>query len=448
MNGPDGFGSGQPDGMLAGMADGSVRFISKNVDSRVLEQLATINGGENDKTPEKPEPVAAKPVEKPPAPPTTDTTRPGQTADVAARLAQRIPAIELRDRPLGEAVEFLAALGNLPITFDLDTMAELGVGLNDPVSVRLSDATVGEILRKVLAGRGLDYVIESGQVLVTGPENRRSELRRVRYTVSDLTDGRPAALAELAVLVEKLVAPDSWSSAGGRGSIRPETDALIVTQTAPVHHQVLVFCEKLRVARGESLRSRLDPRRFELSSRPLRARAKLQQPVTVNFHDPTPLVEITSHLAALSGTSILIDRLSLAAARIDPQAACTLTVEKEPLSAALVKLLAPLGLAYRAIDADTLEVTTRKAAADRLEIEFYRVDKLLSKDPTAAALLERIKARVAASTWNDAGGPGVLHFDKPAGCLIVLQSQAIQAELERLLSTWQAEQKRLSDAKP
>ncbi len=30
FNGPDGFGSGQPDGMLAGMADGSVRFLSKD----------------------------------------------------------------------------------------------------------------------------------------------------------------------------------------------------------------------------------------------------------------------------------------------------------------------------------------------------------------------------------------------------------------------------------
>ncbi|MCR4413789.1 MAG: DUF1559 domain-containing protein, partial [Thermoguttaceae bacterium] len=45
VNGPDGFGSGQPDGMLAGMADGSVRFVSKDVDPAVLEQLATIRGG-------------------------------------------------------------------------------------------------------------------------------------------------------------------------------------------------------------------------------------------------------------------------------------------------------------------------------------------------------------------------------------------------------------------
>ena len=43
INGPDGFGSGQPDGMLAGMADGSVRFLTKNMAPVVLEQLARIN---------------------------------------------------------------------------------------------------------------------------------------------------------------------------------------------------------------------------------------------------------------------------------------------------------------------------------------------------------------------------------------------------------------------
>ena len=46
VNGPDGFGSGQPDGMVAGMADGSVRFLSKNIDPHVMEQLASVRGGQ------------------------------------------------------------------------------------------------------------------------------------------------------------------------------------------------------------------------------------------------------------------------------------------------------------------------------------------------------------------------------------------------------------------
>ena len=52
----------------------------------------------------------------------------------------------------------------------------------------------------------------------------------------------------------------------------------------------------------------------------------------------------------------------------------------------------------------------------------------------AAELAERLKARVAASTWTDAGGLGEVYFDPPPQCLIVLQSQPVQAAIERLLA--------------
>src|SRR5208337_2662272 len=46
INGPDGFGSGQADGVVAGMADGSVRFLSKNIDPEVMEKLAIVHNVE------------------------------------------------------------------------------------------------------------------------------------------------------------------------------------------------------------------------------------------------------------------------------------------------------------------------------------------------------------------------------------------------------------------
>jgi len=46
INGPDGFGGSGPQGAQFGLADGSVRFISSNIDPQVLEALSTINGGE------------------------------------------------------------------------------------------------------------------------------------------------------------------------------------------------------------------------------------------------------------------------------------------------------------------------------------------------------------------------------------------------------------------
>ena len=46
INGPDGIGSPFPGGMNAGLSDGSVRFISENIDPEVFKALITINGGE------------------------------------------------------------------------------------------------------------------------------------------------------------------------------------------------------------------------------------------------------------------------------------------------------------------------------------------------------------------------------------------------------------------
>lgn len=458
VNGPDGFGSGQPDGMLAGMADGSVRFISKDIDPSVLEQLATINdrGGATavavgpkppapkqgpDRLEPKPSgpgegPNDTEPEDVPPElpPDEGDEQPPPAPVDVKARLADTVPEIELREVPLGEAIDTLAGLSTVPMTFDPEAMQRLGVTVHDPVTVRLSAATVGQVLDGVLSSRGLAAVVEDGQVLLTDPADQREKLWSRKYTVSDLTGEEPAAVAELAALIEKLVAPESWRRSGGRGSIKPDGGALAVVQTGVVHHQILVFCEKLRNARGKPLRSRHDPARFTLKTRLARAKQALGRPVTANFHEPTPLIKVLAYLGGLAETDILLDRLALGAAGLWDRSRASVTVEKRPLGEALDEALGPLGLRYRVIDATTLQVTTPKAIAARLELEFYPVAELLSGGRTGPALVEQIKGRLAASTWSDAGGPAVLHFDAPSNCLIVLQSQPVQGELERLLA--------------
>ena len=86
----------------------------------------------------------------------------------------------------------------------------------------------------------------------------------MRYTVSDLTGDDKEAVAQLAALVRKLVAPESWQGNSGRGTIDTDGGTLVVTQTGDVHQQMLVFCEKLRDARQKPLRSHEDPQRFVL----------------------------------------------------------------------------------------------------------------------------------------------------------------------------------------
>ena len=46
VNGPDGIGGPSIGGFNAGLADGSVRFISENIDPEILERLSAIADGQ------------------------------------------------------------------------------------------------------------------------------------------------------------------------------------------------------------------------------------------------------------------------------------------------------------------------------------------------------------------------------------------------------------------
>jgi len=480
VNGPDGFGSGQPGGMTVGMADGSVRFVSKDMDPTVLEQLATIGGGEKvslsdlskeptgPTRPEPDPPLAVPQVEAPKSEePMADDDEPPQEEppravpdsppaapetlelDVQTRLGTMIPKIEIEALPLADAATLLSQIGSVQITFDLETLAQLGVKLDDPVTVKRSGSSLAQILEAILDPFGLTYLVEGDQILVTSPRRTENPLRQMRYTVSDLTEAQPAAMAQLVDLVVRLVAPESWRVAGGRGTIQPDGGALDVLQTDTVHHELLAFCERLRLARGLPLRSRGDHARFSLSTRPGMAAQNLSRPVSLNFREPARLTRIVSDMEEAGGVSIHINWLMLVGEGMSARTTGTLTAQKMPLAEALGQLLEPLGLAYRVIGVDTIEITTRRAALAKLDLEFFPVGDLLDKGLAVDSLVEPIKERLAPDTWSDAGGPGVLYFDQLSRCLIVLQPQQTQVSIEILLDGVRAElQRKQQPAEP
>ena len=152
------------------------------------------------------------------------------------------------------------------------------------------------------------------------------------------------------------------------------------------------------------------------------------------------MAEITEYLRPVVKAQFLFDGPALSASGVSPDTLAPLTVAGQPLAEALRSLLDPLHLNYRVVDAKTILITTAEAANERLEVEFYRVDELVGDEQTGEALVERIKGALAPRSWDDAGGPGLLEYD-PSGCLIVLQNQPRQIELEGLLADWREKTK-------
>ena len=392
---------------------------------------------------EKPAAVADNPPAtadaQPPKP--ADQAPPGRTlqrvapriVNVAARLTGSIHGLEVRGQPLASFLDVVSDLSTIPITIDCNELLEMGQ--SPAVTVRISDATIADTLKAALDPLKLSYRIENGQLIVG--RLPQEKLRQVRYTVTDLTGEDNKPLAELSALVRRMVEPESWQAvrAGNEHpSLVAGSGTLLVDQTESAHAQILVFCEKLRVARGLPLKSRIDPARFVLITREDKAHELLNRPLSANFATPQPLAAVMKWLHQTTGATMVIDHAALAAEGISDESECSGAVANKPLSALLDELTNSSELAWRAIDDKTIEITTRTAAAMKMDVEFYSAGDL-AKDATAGqTLIAQINSKVEPQQWGDAADKAAIQFDATSRTLIIRAPQRLQSHVESFLA--------------
>jgi hypothetical protein len=249
-----------------------------------------------------------------------------------------------------------------------------------------------------------------------------------------LTGGDQAAAAELAEMIQVLVDPPSWTQGEAGPTIAVE-ETLKIKQRRANHAQIFLLCEKLRTARKLKHASKFPPAMFQLDSRTKQATAKLKTPVTLNFHQPTPLVKLLAQVEQAGGVRILVDWRDVAAAGWNPAGEATLVVEKESLALALTKLLEPMDLAWRVVDGQTIQVVTPARLAARNELEFFPVADLTKDDPTGQTLVAQIRETLGEALFLDQGGPCEIRFDVGSQCLLAALPQPKQQDLEVFLMT-------------
>lgn len=379
--------------------------------------------------PQDPPPVAeekdppAEPMPQPGPPPEPVEALP--TEEVQTRLARRLVNIRFDDSPLIDVVETLAGVADLAVTFDVDALNGAGVTAEQPVSLQMEMATVGEVLDTLLAGLDLGYVIEGGQILITSRARQEGAVRTVTYPIADL---KAAGMSqdELSKLVQAAVHPGSWDEPEVKLDV--SGGELAVTQHYSAQRLIGELLDKLRLAR------RIRPAGEQtLTPRLLQAEDKLLTPLTANFRE-APLERILQYLKSKTDTNILIDSLALATVGITPETKADVrTAEKRPLGELLDDLLRPLGLTWLVVDKNTIQVTTQKFAAQRMQLELYPIGDLIRPERTAEQMVALLRGQVQGDSWHDQGGPGTLYYDAPSKHVIVVHHQAAHELIQRLL---------------
>lgn len=150
---------------------------------------------------------------------------------------------------LREAIDYLQDKTGQTIILDDASLKDANVDKDDPVDFPKRKVTFRTILRKILADRGLTYVIRDEMLVVVTPQKARDMMVARTYPVGDLVNpiltGGPLfnlawsqQTAQLLIdQIKSSVDPSVWEQ-GGTITYNPALRALLIRAPAEVHYQM------------------------------------------------------------------------------------------------------------------------------------------------------------------------------------------------------------------
>ncbi len=199
--------------------------------------------------------------------------------EIAKTLDQPV-ALQFKAMPLRCVIDELRSMTGLNIVPDLAALEDQAISCDRPVTIQLQNVSLKGALAAILNQLRLTYVIRDEMVQITTPEKAKGKLVQKTYAVADLvvpvrssaacdtekrecckTPPAPAGAASCCVrnpgnttedvLIQTIintVSPQSWSAAGGAGTICyfPLAYAIVVDQTLDIHEQVAELLAALR----------------------------------------------------------------------------------------------------------------------------------------------------------------------------------------------------------
>ena len=174
---------------------------------------------------------------------------PGLVGDSVAAELEKATRLEFVETPLTGRRRIPAGPQHkLEITIDEKSLADVGVGLDVPITTTLKDVRLCSALSLLLAPLDLVWQANQTGIRIMTPEAAESNLQLVFYRVDDLlANGQPD---DLIAAITSTIASESWDAVGGAGSIHLGVrGTLDVRQTFAAHRQVAQLLADLREAK-------------------------------------------------------------------------------------------------------------------------------------------------------------------------------------------------------
>ncbi|HLA86054.1 MAG TPA: hypothetical protein VJL29_14780 [Thermoguttaceae bacterium] len=160
------------------------------------------------------------------------------------------------DAELGEVVAQLKRDHKIEIQLDKESLEELDLGTDTPVTCVVKDVSLRNALKLMLHPMELTFLIKDEVMLITTKAMAEEFLITKIYDVADLVSfrdekGKPwNDYDSLIDTISGAVRPDSWSDMGGTGTINGNTfstaKVLVISQTDEIHGEIAQLLAMIR----------------------------------------------------------------------------------------------------------------------------------------------------------------------------------------------------------
>ncbi len=241
--------------------------------------------------------------------------------------------------------------------------------------------------------------------------------------------------ADWAALIRGALGDDDWYTAGGQGYIEAVPGALVVAHTPR---------ELRKVRRLMTELSKLRNPPEDLTAVPLwpNAEGRMNRRIEEALDEPTqihwvewPLDEALAELGRKHQIPILLRVHKLNEVAIPRNVPVTKTLRDVSLRSALRLLLRELELTYLVQDGALVITTPEDVSAGGLQLVAYPIHDLLGPEDRAAhlqLLTNLLTSCISPHSWNDVGGPAVLHGSLD-GWLLINQDYGTHRRIEFVL---------------
>ncbi|TWT78589.1 M56 family metallopeptidase [Neorhodopirellula pilleata] len=168
----------------------------------------------------------------------------GVEAALRKGMSQKV-TIEAMDEPLANVLASLKQDFGVPLFVDSQSLEELGMTPDIPVTISLKNVSLRSALRLMLRPFDLTYMIKDEVIQITTSEAAEYSLTLRAYALPAVLKDK---MEKVASALTASVSPDIWEELGGPCSLSMIDNVIVVSGTEDVHAEVDEFIKKVETA--------------------------------------------------------------------------------------------------------------------------------------------------------------------------------------------------------